>query len=163
MAPDGLVVDTGDVTDPRFFRMTSRWRLQYPRARVFEVLADGEAYPDWWPQVREAIGVDERSGTARLRSLVPMSLRVTLAEQVRDAERGELRAGLAGDLEGWSRWQISDDVHGLSATVDFTQEVLLRKNFPAWIIIVGRPVLWLNHRYMMWAGRRGLQRHLGGR
>ncbi|MFW0794218.1 SRPBCC family protein [Gordonia sp. CPCC 205515] len=153
------------MADARFFRMTARWHLPHPRGLVFAALADADAYTTWWPQVREATRVDDRSGTARLRSVIPMSLRVTVTEQVRDATRGELRAAIEGDLVGWSRWQISDDdEHPHSAAVvDFTQEVLLHKRIPTVLIVVGRPLLRLNHRHMMRAGHRGLSRWLRDR
>lgn len=151
------------VAHPRYFRMTSRWRLPYPRGEVFAALADADAYATWWPQIRAVTRIDDRSGIARLRSVVPMSLRVTVTEQVRDLGSGELRAALDGDLVGWSRWQVSDDDGpAIAAIAAFTQEVLLHKRIPTWVVAVGRPVLRLNHRYMMWAGRRGLLRRLAG-
>lgn len=150
---------TGPVGDPRFFRMTSRWSLPFARTAVFDALADADAYPLWWPQVHDVHRVDERSGTARLRSLLPMSLYVSAVEQVRDPRRGILRATLAGDLVGWSQWCVSqtDDV----TTADFTQEVVLRKQIPVWLVTVCRPLLALNHSHMMRAGNGGLIRRLG--
>ena len=156
---DAVCADhTGLVGDPRFFRMTSRWRLPFARNTVFDALADADAYPTWWPQVHDVHRVDERSGTARLRSLLPMSLYVSAVEEVRDPRRGILRATLAGDLVGWSQWCVSqtDDV----TTADFTQEVLLRKKIPALLLTACRPLLALNHSHMMRAGNDGLIRRL---
>ncbi|MGV9709332.1 SRPBCC family protein [Gordonia sp. NPDC003424] len=150
------------MADARLFRMTSRWRLPFPSGRVFTALADADGYPRWWPQIRDAVRVDDRSGTARLRSVVPMSLHVTVTQQLHDPAAGMLRASVAGDLVGWSQWRISAD--GGAAIAEFSQEVSLEKRaIPPWLLGTLRPVLHLNHRYMMWSGRRGFIRYLSGR
>ncbi|GAA1482068.1 SRPBCC family protein [Gordonia sinesedis] len=145
--------------DARAFRMHATWRLPYPSSAVFDALADADTYPTWWPQVREATRVDAESGSARLRSLLPLSLRIELHRSRQDASAGLLRADIRGDLVGWCQWVVRAD--GGHTNVAFDQRVLLMKSVPAVALWALRPVLYANHRHMMRAGQRGLVRYLG--
>ncbi|MGC5247197.1 SRPBCC family protein [Gordonia sp. DT219] len=139
----------------RTFRMHSAWSLPFRRDAVFAALADADNYPAWWPQVHDARRIDERSGSARMQSFLPVSLRVRLTEELIDPAAGVLRARLTGDLVGWSQWEVSE-TGPASATADFSQVVEFAKGVPAPLLSLLRPALHLNHRYMMWSGRRGL-------
>ncbi|MEP9416271.1 hypothetical protein ABLE92_18320 [Gordonia sp. VNQ95] len=147
----------------RTFRMHSRWRIPFRRDDVFAVLADADGYQTWWPQIHDAVRIDDVSGRARFRSLLPVSLHVRLTQERIDAGSGVLRARLAGDLVGWSQWAVSVDDPLTHSVVDFRQQVDFTKHVavvPLWMI---RPILHANHRFMMWSGRRGLIRHLADR
>ncbi|MEU8826832.1 SRPBCC family protein [Streptomyces sp. NPDC048636] len=141
------------------YRFRSRWDLDAPPAAVFAVLADGDSYPCWWPQVREARRIDERTGAARFRSLFPYDLEVTVHEARQDPAAGLLEIMFSGDLEGWARWTVTARDGGTRAF--FAQEVVARKPLLRRLALPGRPVFRLNHALMMRAGRRGLRAHLG--
>ncbi|MER7763356.1 SRPBCC family protein [Streptomyces sp. NPDC097619] len=145
--------------DRSHYRFHSRWRLDAPPERVFAVLAEPGRYPEWWPQVRRIAALDERSGTAVFRSLLPYRLRVTLSQEVLDPAAGILRAGLAGDLEGWARWTVGPDPHG-GTLARYDQEVRVHKQLMRLLAVPGRPLFLLNHALMMRGGRRGLVAHL---
>lgn len=140
--------------------MRSQWLIPYPPDAVFAVLADGDGYPSWWPQIRDAARLDEASGRARFRSFLPVSLDVTLREELVDPIAGVLRARLDGDLAGWSQWTVHPDADAEYTVVHFVQQVDFTKHVavvPLWPL---RPFLRANHAYMMRSGRRGLVRHL---
>lgn len=143
------------------YRFHSRWDLDAPPAAVFAALADGDGYPRWWPQVREVRRIDDRTGTARFRSLVPYDLHLTVTEAHRDPARGTLRITFSGDLEGWARWTVR--ARGTGTRALFEQDVVARKPLLRRFAVVGRPLFRANHALMMRAGCRGLRAWLAGR
>ncbi|GGQ24018.1 SRPBCC family protein [Streptomyces roseolilacinus] len=145
--------------DWNHYRFRSLWTLPAPPGAVYAVLEHPERYPRWWPQVRDARRVDDRTVTARVRSLVPYALRVTLVGRRRDPAARVLETTLTGDLEGWARWTLVP--HGTRGTrVLYEQEVRARKPLLRRLAVPGRPLFRANHALMMRAGRRGLAAHL---
>lgn len=82
------------------YRFRCVWRLAAAPDDVYAVLERGEEYPRWWPQVREVVPLDDTTGTARFRSLLPYDLVVTARAVRRDPAARVLEVGLGGDLEG---------------------------------------------------------------
>ncbi|MEU6126210.1 SRPBCC family protein [Streptomyces sp. NPDC047123] len=140
------------------YRFHSVWELPAPPADVFAALERAEDYPLWWPQVREMTPLDEHSGTARFRSLLPYDLLVTARERRRDPVAGVLEIAMTGDLEGWARWTVTPAAAGTRALYD--QEVDVRSPLMRRLAVPGRPLFLLNHALMMRAGRRGLAARL---
>ncbi|MEU7257185.1 SRPBCC family protein [Streptomyces rimosus] len=136
------------------YRFRSEWRLPAPPPAVYAALEDAETYPHWWPQVRRVTRVDERSGTACFRSLLPYVLTVTATEARRDPEAGILEITMRGDLEGFARWTVGAAGGGTRAV--FEQEVEVQKPSMRRLAVPGRPFFVVNHSLMMRAGRRGL-------
>ncbi|MFI2241899.1 SRPBCC family protein [Streptomyces chrestomyceticus] len=142
------------------YRFHSEWRLSAPPPAVYAVLEDAEAYPQWWPQVRRVTRVDDRSGTAHFRSLLPYVLTVTATETCHDPDTGVLEIAMRGDLEGFARWTVGASGGGTCAV--FEQEVEVRKPSLRRLALPGRPFFVANHTLMMRAGHRGLASRLRG-
>ncbi|MEU4346361.1 SRPBCC family protein [Streptomyces sp. NPDC023838] len=142
------------------YRFRSVWHLPAPPTAVYAVLERAEDYPRWWPQVREVTPVDDRTSTARFRSVLPYDLVVTARERRRDEAAGILEVAMSGDLDGWARWTLSAYDGGTRAT--YEQEVEVRKPLMRRLAVPGRPVFLANHALMMRAGRRGLTDVLNG-
>ncbi|MCX4979743.1 SRPBCC family protein [Streptomyces sp. NBC_00572] len=140
------------------YRFRSVWRLAAPPDVVYAVLARAEEYPRWWPQVREVVPVDDITGTARFRSLLPYDIVVTARALRRDPAARVLEVGLGGDLEGWARWTLAPD--GVGTRALYEQEVEVRARLLRVLAAPGRPVFRANHALMMRGGRRGLATHL---
>ncbi|MFD7611130.1 SRPBCC family protein [Streptomyces sp. NPDC059828] len=145
--------------DWHHYRFRSRWQLPAPPARVYDVLEQAEHYPRWWPQVREAVPLDDRSCTARFRSFLPYDLVVTVSSSRRDPEAGVLEARLEGDLVGWARWILAPGVDG-GTRLRYDQEVVVNRPLMRRLALIGRPAFRVNHAAMMRAGRRGLTAYL---
>lgn len=147
------------------FHFASSHHLAAAHDAVFDVLADAERWPQWWPQIRSITRYDDTHGRAEIRSLLPLTLRVELASELADRESGVLRARLAGDLAGWSQFALRAD--GAARTwVDYTQEADFMVGGLVGHIAglgVARAVLVANHAAMMRAGMRGLERVAGER
>ncbi|MBT2481225.1 SRPBCC family protein [Streptomyces sp. ISL-94] len=144
------------------YRFRSVWHLDAPPGRVFAELEQPGEYPHWWPQVRRVETVDERSGTATVRSVLPYALHITATELLRDPAHGILEVSLGGDLDGWARWTVRPRA-GTGATRTralYEQEVEVRRPLMRRLALLGRPVFRLNHTLMMRAGRRGLAARL---
>lgn len=125
----------------RRFAFHHTWLLPAPPERVVEALADIEGYPRWWPQVRSVEQIDAVSGRGRIRSLLPITLRMVLTREIEDREGGHLRVALDGDLTGWAGWTVEESAGGSVATL-------------------APFVLQANHAWMMRQGRRGLAKDL---
>ncbi|GAA2810373.1 SRPBCC family protein [Streptomyces showdoensis] len=136
------------------YRFRSVWRLAAPPDAVYAVLERAEEYPRWWPQVREVVPLDGRTGTARFRSLLPYDLVVTARARRRDPGARVLEVVLSGDLAGWARWTLAPDGAGTRAL--YEQEVEVRARLMRALAVPGRPVFRANHALMMRGGRRGL-------
>ncbi|MET8555134.1 SRPBCC family protein [Streptomyces sp. NPDC004959] len=147
---------------PYHYRFRSRWLLPAEPRRVYAVLARPEEYPRWWPQVRSARTADDgRSGSARIRSVLPYDLRVTIRELPGPSEApgpdgvGVLRAAVDGDIRGEVGWRLSP--WGAGTLAEFEQRVEVVTPLLRLLSLPGRPLLRLNHLLMMRAGQRALR------
>ncbi|KUN97311.1 SRPBCC family protein [Streptomyces caeruleatus] len=143
------------------YRFRSLWALPAPPATVYDLLAEAEDYPRWWPQVREVDRIDDTSGVITIRSVLPYDMTFTAREVRRDRAAGVLEIAMSGDIEGWARWTITP--HGSGTLARYDQVVDVNKPLLRRLAVPGRPLFRANHRLMMRAGRRGLLAHLAGR
>ncbi|WP_329114465.1 SRPBCC family protein [Streptomyces sp. NBC_01465] len=136
------------------YRFRSVWELPAAPEAVYAVLEKADEYPRWWPQVRSVTPLDDITGTARFRSLLPYELVVTAREKLRDPVARVLEVEMTGDLEGWARWTVEG--RGGRTRAVYEQEVEVRKPLMRRLSVPGRPVFLANHALMMRGGRRGL-------
>jgi uncharacterized protein YndB with AHSA1/START domain len=141
------------------FVFQSRWRLPAPPRHVYDVLADVESYPTWWPQVRAARRLDDVSGELTCRSLLPYDLVFRMRQELRDPDALVLRATMDGDLNGTSQWTITPDGDGNSYAV-FDENVAVGSGLVHAAGRLFRPALKFNHDLMMRSGEKGLRNHL---
>ena len=136
----------------------SEWRLAAAPERVYELLADVETYPRWWPQVRRARRIDDASGELTCRSLLPYDVTFVMHRVVEDPAGRVLRAELAGDLNGTSQWTIEAD--GAETVAVFDEDVAVGSGTLRAASRFLRPALRFNHDLMMRSGERGLREFL---
>jgi hypothetical protein len=125
---------------------------------VYAVCAAVEDYPTWWREVRSVVRVSEDVGDARVRSLLPITLRLRLVREVDDPATGRLRVGLSGDLTGWAEFLLTPG--GGGTEVVFRQEVEVTVPVLRRVAPVLAPLLRANHSWMMRSCRHGMQRLL---
>jgi hypothetical protein len=151
------------------FRFRHVWRVPADVATTFAALADVDDYPLWWPQVRGIRRIDDDSGHAYVRSMLPYTLDLVLTREIEDPDAGILRVRLGGDLQGWSEFRLSvpdapgplgqdGDVRAPVTLADYRQEANVTAAGLEHFVPVARPLLTLNHTWMMRAGERGLAR-----
>lgn len=88
------------------FAFSHTWRVNAAPDVVFDVLADVDGYPRWWPQVKSVERIDESSGRAIVRSLLPYRLHLVMTREIEDRESGVLRVRLAEDLIGFAQFTV---------------------------------------------------------
>ena len=146
------------MSSPTFYSFRSEWELDAPRASVFEVLRKGENYERWWPQIKRSARLGDGSYELVARSFLPYELHMVLTESAIDEAAGILEANLNGDLEGFSRWTLSE--RGDKTIALFEEEVVTHKPLLNTLSPVVKPLLRYNHTVMMRQGERGLRRYL---
>ncbi|MFB1428914.1 SRPBCC family protein [Micrococcus endophyticus] len=150
----------------RPFRFTHRWVVPRPAAEVAALLADPLGYPTWWPSVPRARRIDgaghdgDPHVAVLLRGLIPV--RLVMARELDDRERGRLVARLDGDLRGTVRVTVHDDDGPAGGTggctVAWEQEVVLGAGrLRAAARLPGaRAAMRLSHAWAMRSARRAL-------
>jgi uncharacterized protein YndB with AHSA1/START domain len=147
------------------YRFLSTWLLEAPRQDVWDVIADAEAWPEWWPGVTATVetrrGDERRVGSrhrVRWRSLVPYA--VEFEFEVDTVDEPLYMAGRAtGDLEGTGVWRLYEERGVTAVTYDWRVRTAL-----AWmnaVAPIARPVFEWNHRWVMARGGEGLARRIG--
>jgi len=136
------------------FTFEHTWSVDAPVSRVAEVLVDLEHYPEWWPQVVAVAKIDDDHARVLCRSRLPYTLDLVLGAR----ERGpsHLRVDIAGDLVGWSTFDLTPTEDGIR--VGYRQQVGLANPWVGRLARLGGPVLRWNHAQMMAGCRAGLAR-----
>jgi hypothetical protein len=134
------------------------WTVPVDFDATFQALRDLPSYARWWPEVKSVIPVSEQRAVVLIMGMLPYALEFLMEAEVDDPSSGVLRAGLSGDLEGFSSWTVKPGVDGCRLVYD--QEVEVTKRLLRVLAPVARPFFKLNHRVMMRRGERGLRAHL---
>lgn len=136
------------------YRFRSEWTLPMPTEEVYDLLVDIAGYPRWWPQVRAVAKIDDDTAFVLCRSVLPYVLEFEMASTRQDRPSGVLAAELHGDLVGRCRWTMSDS--GRGTRLVFEQEVATPGRLLTIASRFARPLLVLNHAWMMRGCRRGM-------
>jgi hypothetical protein len=142
------------------YTFQSEWHLSASPDDVYQALERVPDYPLWWPEIRDVRPLGDQSFELTCKSTLPYELRFTIAQSVRDPSARVLEAHMTGDLEGFSRWTVSAQTTGTTATFD--EDVTARKALLRRLDPIARPAFKVNHRRMMHNGERGLRTYLAG-
>jgi hypothetical protein len=141
------------------YRFLTTWLLDAPRERVWDVLYDAHAWPEWWSGV-ERMQVDGGLWRSTWRSALPYSLTFEF-EIVREEPPMLLEGRARGELAGSGVWRLYDGPEGTASTWHWDVATTAR-----WMNALGplaRPAFEWNHHRIMRAGAEGLARRLGCR
>ena len=147
------------------YEFLTSWCVDAPIERVFAVLNDSAAFPDWWKGVTavEVLEPGEADGVGELaryswRSVLPYTLRFD--SRVTRVEPPHLIEGHAtGELEGIGVWRLFAAPDSTAVLYDGRVRTTKR-----WMNIwgpVARPAFRWNHDRVMHQGGVGLARRLG--
>lgn len=149
------------------YSFLSTWCVAAPVERVWAVLSDPEAYPEWWKGVRASAviepGEDGAGGVGTLyrlqwRSKLPYTLEFD--SRVTRIEPPNLLEGRAsGELEGIGVWRLFESPLGTAALYNW--DVSTTRAWMNRLAPLGRPVFAWNHDYVMRQGAQGLADKLG--
>lgn len=158
---DGVMRTHGRFDRPsrgaRSWRFDHTWRVDADAEAVLALLEDVRGYGTWWRAVRVTGGsaaAGARTGDLEVRAPIGYRIRITLTEQEPQG-RGELRAAISGDLEGWSSWRVTRE--GAATRVDFTQEVDVRDRGLRAVSPLLRAALTRQHDAVMRSAERGMR------
>ena len=149
------------VVEMQHYSFRSTWAVPADPDAVYRALREVTDYPQWWPQVRDAVLVEDGVVDMVVRSTLPYDLVFRSTRSLDDPRHRVLEASMSGDLEGFSRWTVSSARDGASAV--FEEEVVARKPLLRRLALVARPGFVANHAVMMRAGRLGLRAYVAGR
>ena len=143
---------------PRPFTFDRSWQFAVPPARLWEVLARTEDYPQWWPWLDRFESNGLRPGATAeftVRAPLPYRLRVTVAiESLVPADCVEARIG--GDLEGPARLEIRPVGGGCEARLVWS--LRLRRPLLLRMERVARPAMVWGHDAVVRIGVRQFRR-----
>ena len=147
------------------YEFLTSWCVDAPIERVFEVISDAAAFPQWWKEVT-AVEVLEPGGPDRLGELARYSWRGTLPYTLRFDSRITrveppylIEGHATGELEGVGVWRFF--AGGDSTAILYDWRVRTTK---AWMNMWGplpRPAFRWNHDRVMRQGGIGLAKRLG--
>ena len=146
------------VPDFTAYEFRSTWSVAAPPEHAYRVLRRVDLYPLWWPEVKQAAQISEQSYDLICKSVLPYELRFTILRL--KEEPGVLEVGMAGDLEGFSRWSIEGSSTGSSCL--FEEEVVTNKRMLNLLAPAARPLFIANHWFMMRHGEAGLRTFMAG-
>jgi hypothetical protein len=150
------------------YRFVTVWRLRAPIGDVFRVIDDIDAWPEWWPHVREvarleAAGPDGLGGTAGMTFLgkLPYKLRFDMRVSRRDPPTA-LAGDATGELVGSGTWTLSEEAGWTVVRYVWAIQTTRRwMNLLAPLPFVDE-IFRLNHHAVMRGGLRGIRDRLGG-
>lgn len=122
------------------------------------MLQDLRTYVRWWPEIKSVIPVNEDRAVVLIMGVLPYSLEILMDKEIDDPSTGVLRAGLSGDLEGFSSWTVKPEDSGCRLV--YEQQVEVTKRLLQLLAPAARPLFRLNHRLMMSRGETGLRNYL---
>lgn len=146
--------------ESRPFHFDSTWRPDADIDRVWDILADIDSWPDWWPGVLSTWVLDRGTLEAegrRAQVVVASPMGYTLRFTVTITEAVKPRAAtitVSGDLRGTGRWWAVTD--GERVDLGFMWCVVTRRR-PVRLL---RPAASWAHKRVMEAGLRGLNRQV---
>jgi hypothetical protein len=104
------------------------------------------------------IPVYEDRAVVLIMGMLPYALEFLMEAEIADESTGTLRAGLSGDLKGFSSWVVKPEDGG--CRLIYNQEVEVTKKLLRVLAPIARPLFRLNHHVMMSRGEKGLRAHL---
>ncbi len=143
----------------RLWQFRHDWVVAASPDDVYAVCADLDAYPTWWREVRSIRRIDDDTGLATIRSVLPYSLHLRMTRDLEDPVERRLRTELAGDLTGWAEFRI-EPVGAAKSAVSYRQEVEITAPFLGRLAPALGPLLRANHSAMMRSCERGMARVL---
>ncbi len=138
------------------YRLTTTWLLGAERERVFGVVRDFEAWPEWWPGV-ERVTLDGDAMEQVWRSRLPYAVHFrAVVDEIEPPSRIEGR--VEGALRGTGRCSLSEAREGTKVVFELTVETT-----EAWMNLLAplaKPIFVWNHDELMRRGGEGIASRL---
>lgn len=147
------------------YHFVTNWDVEAPIERVFDAIADSEAWPRWWRGVTDVrvISAGDADGVGNVRrytfrSLLPYDLVFDMRTTQVDRP-GRLFGDAAGELVGRGRWFLTPTPEGTH--VRYEWDVATTRWWMNTLAPLAGPLFAWNHDVIMGWGEAGLREHLG--
>jgi Polyketide cyclase / dehydrase and lipid transport len=149
------------------YAFVSRWVLEAPIERVWDAIAEPEAWPRWWRYVKrvELLQAGDAAGLGAVRrytwrTALPYSF--VFDTRTSRLERPHLlEAQATGELVGTGLWQLSSSPS--TTTVQYDWNVRTTRAWMDLLAPIARPAFAWNHARVMRQGGHDLARYLNAR
>src|SRR5262245_23268776 len=111
----GVAIKEAAMSAHHHFDLVSHWRLEAPVERVWAALTDVEAWPQWWPYVRQVRMLrqgdgDGRGSVRRIEWKTRLPYDIAVEIEAIDVLRPErLRGRSRGHLQGEGIWLLRSE------------------------------------------------------
>ena len=148
------------------YEFVTVWTIDAPIERVWDVIEDADAWPEWWRgvlSVKELEKGDEDGvGSIRRtvwRSALPYNLEFD-SEVLRVERLKLIEARAFGELDGHGLWQF-EEIGANKTRVQYDWRVKTTKAWMNVLAPIARPFFRWNHDTIMGWGEEGLKKSLG--
>ena len=146
------------------YSFVTRWRLDAPLEKVWELIYDSDRWPSWWKGVervellRPAVGPGQVGSVRRFTWKSRLPYRLTFDMTVTRVEpKSLIESAAEGELSGIGRWTF-EAAGGGATRVRYDWDVRTTKPWMNWLAPVARPLFQWNHDVVMGWGLQGLER-----
>lgn len=149
------------------YEFITHWQFNAPQEKVWDLIFQSEAWPDWWPGVEkvEKIKDGDKNHVGAIHRYTwksKLPYRLTFEMETTRIEPPSLIEGRAlGELQGKGAWHLSNE--GEITTVRYDWNVETTKTWMNYLAPIARPVFKWNHDVVMGWGAEGLTRKLQNR
>jgi quercetin dioxygenase-like cupin family protein/uncharacterized protein YndB with AHSA1/START domain len=137
------------------YEFVDEWHVDAPPEAVFDVLADGRTYPQWWKPVYIDVRDDGEYTHQHFKGRLPYHLH-TRTKTVRSERPHLLQGETDGDLRGTGIWTLTPSESG-GTHVRFDWRVHADRRLLRALTPVLRPALRWNHNWAIARAMEGLE------
>ena len=137
------------------YAFVDEWHVDAPPEAVFDVLADGQTYPQWWKPVYIDVRDDGEYTHQHFKGRLPYHLH-TRTKTVRSERPHLLQGETDGDLRGTGIWTLEPSEAG-GTHVRFDWRVRADRKLLRALTPVLRPALRWNHNWAIARAMEGLE------
>lgn len=147
------------------YSFVTHWNIHGSLSRVYGVLNNVSAYPQWWPELAREFRCLSTPGSApghergaiTTKGFLPYELKWTY-EVTESNSPHTFSIKAEGDIEGTGKWVLEQN----GDNVDVTYYWTVRANKPLlkYFSFILKPLFARNHDYVMAQGKRGLEKEL---
>lgn len=148
------------------YKFVTVWNIEAPVARVWDVIEDADAWPQWWQGVLKSdeLHPGDKDGVGAIRQTVwksALPYRLEFSSEILRVERHRLiEARAFGELTGHGLWRF-EAVAPTKTRVQYDWSVKTTKPWMNLLAPIARPFFRWNHDVIMRWGEAGLRRQLG--
>jgi quercetin dioxygenase-like cupin family protein len=137
------------------YTFVDEWDVQADIETVFDILADGQTYPEWWKPVYIGVKHEGEYTLQHFKGRLPYHLH-TRTKTIESVRPYRLHGETDGDLRGTGIWTLAKNADG-STHVTFDWRVHADRRLLKLLTPILRPALKWNHNWAIQRAMEGLE------